>query len=149
MYVQQRRWWTTGCLLALCLLSSLVSTACSTLWVQTTNPLPTLTVEPGWEIVVQRSGETTNQRQGNNQTFSLNQVSAQTYIRLVIACNGQGGSATLQTDAPFRALATATCAGTPQTVSTDLFVETSQEHLPVHLTVRGSVQWNVLIEKRT
>ncbi len=146
MHLQHNKQYSAIYLLTLLLLLSLVTAACNASWLQVNNPLPTLTVEPGWRVVMQTSGDTTNQSQGKSQNFSLNHVSAHTILRLSIACVGNG-SATAKTKVPSIAVAMATSMGTPQTVTTDLVVDTPQTQLTINVRISGSVKWELLVQK--
>src|SRR5256885_2079918 len=136
MHWQQRKYSATMVLL---LLFSLSLTACNTPLVGTNNPLPTLTVEPGWETVLQTHGDTANQSEKKNQSFPLYHILPKTYLRLSVTCAGDG-SVSIQVKAPTIAIATATCANTSQTSRTDVFIDSPQDPITLNLTVSGSVQ---------
>ena len=146
MHLRQGKRETTILLLTALFLLSFLLAACNLPWASAPQLLPTLTAEPGWKIVLQTHGETTDQREEKVQTFSLGQFSAGAYLRLSIACAGQG-SMSVQTKTPYIALSTLTCTDIPRTATVDSPVDTSQPQLTVHLTIHGLVQWGLLIRE--
>lgn len=151
LHLRQGKRQTTVSLLMALLLLSLLLAACNGSWMQVSKPqsLPTLTVEPGWKIVLQTQGNTTNQSDNKSQSFSLGRFPAGVYLLSSLSCTGQG-LAGFQIKAPsYLDEANLTCMDIPQTSSGISQVDISQEQLTANLTIHGSVEWEVLIEERS
>jgi len=112
-------------------------------------PLQPLKADPGWKVVFQTHGDTTDQSDRKSQSISLGQVPANGSLGLSITCTGQG-AANVQIEIPSLASTSTACTDTPHTTGIVSGIEsynTSHTQISVNITISGSVKWEAMVEE--